>query len=286
MVKRKYSKSGMRKPMSRSMKESYSDIDHSNVWDAYDVAMEYLGAEEFCEALAKAMGTDELESNLKYIFRVYEIPFMDDEEEFDESCSRKRLRKESKDFTSYDAYLSSVLSNYKVEQTDGGTWVVKADSDRFGKQAIVYEGSSQRECLNWMYKHIRQNPLDDYLKDEGCHRKSKKRRKSMKEAVDDDTVYVVFRKEKNPTEDDIFYGNDVTAFIYGNGIPVRYGNIMCYQHVGQHGEASLDYYNSTKPATPDEYADLLSELKSIYNDVNLVVRRKIDYSILRNEWRR
>ena len=204
MVKRKYSKAGMRKPMSRSMKESYSDIDYSNVWDAYDVAMGYLGAEEFCEALAKAMGTDELESNLKYIFRVYEIPFMDDEEEFDE----------------------------------------------------------------------------------GCHRKSKKRRKSMKEAVDDDTVYVVFRKEKNPTEDEIFYGNDVTAFIYGNGIPVRYGNIMCYQHVGQHGEASLDYYNSTKPATPDEYADLLSELKSIYDDVNLVVRRKIDYNILRNEWRR
>lgn len=112
-----------------------------------------------------------------------------------------------------------------------------------------------------------------------------RRMESIKESVNDDTVYVVFRKERKPTEDDIFYGNDVTAFIYGAGIPVNYGKIMCYQHIGQHGEASLDYYNSLRPASPDEYADLLAELKSIYDDVNLVVRKKIDYNILRNEWR-
>ena len=263
----------------RSMKESYSDIDHNNVWDAYDVAMGYLGAEEFCEALAKAMGTDELESNLEYIFRVYDIPFGDDEEEIDEGChgrkSKKRKSKKNEDLS--DDLICRTCSNFKVEQTDTGTWVVKADSKRFGKQAIVFEGSSRREALNWMYKHIQPTK-------ESVRRSSKKR--TMKESSNDDTVYVVFRKEKNPTEDEIFYGNDVTAFIYGNGIPVRYGNIMCYQHVGQHGEASLDYYNSTKPATPDEYADLLAELKSIYDDVNLVVRRKIDYDILRNEWRR
>ena len=61
--------------------------------------------------------------------------------------------------------------------------------------------------------------------------------------------------------------------------------ITCYQHIGQHGEENLDYYNSLRPASPDEYADLLAELKSIYDDVNLVVRKKIDYNILRNEWR-
>ena len=263
----------------RSMKESYSDIDHNNVWDAYDVAMEYLGAEGLCEALAKAMGTDELESNLKYIFRVNDIPFGDDEEDIDEGChgrkSKKRKSKKNEDLS--DDLICRTCSNFNVEQTDTGTWVVKADSKRFGKQAIVFEGSSRREALNWMYKHIQ--PTKESV------RRSSKRR-TMKESANDDTVYVVFRKEKNPTEDEIFYGNDVTAFIYGNGIPVRYGNIMCYQHIGQHSEASLDYYNSTKPATPDEYADLLAELKSIYDDVNLVVRRKIDYNILRNEWRR
>lgn len=187
----------------RRFDESYSDINSSNAWDAYDTAIEYLGADGLCEALAKAMGTDELASNLEYIFRMYEIPFGDDE--FDESVNR-RLRR-----------------NRRME--------------------------------------------------------------SIKEAVNDDTVYVVFRKERKPTDFSDFYGNDVTAFIYGDGIPVNYGNIMSYQHIGQHGEASLDYYNSLRPASPDEYADLLAELKSIYDDVNLVVRKKIDYNILRNEWR-
>lgn len=79
-----------RKPTMRMRKESYSDIDQTNVWDAYELAAEYLGYEGLCDALAKAMGTDELESNLKYICRVYEIPFMEDEEEFDESVKRPR----------------------------------------------------------------------------------------------------------------------------------------------------------------------------------------------------
>lgn len=76
----------------KKIKESYSDIDSSNAWDAYDLAIEYLGADELCEALAKAMGTDELEENLAYIFRMYEIPFGDDDEDddFEESVRKNR----------------------------------------------------------------------------------------------------------------------------------------------------------------------------------------------------
>ena len=79
----------MGRTFGRKLKESYSNINYSNVWDAYDIAMEYLGADGLCEALAKAMGTDALEDNLKYIFRNYEIPFMEDDE-FYEGCGRKR----------------------------------------------------------------------------------------------------------------------------------------------------------------------------------------------------
>lgn len=157
----------------RPMKENYSDIDYSNVWDAYDIAMEYLGADGFCEALAKAMGTDELESNLKYIFRVYDIPFGDDEE-IDEGChgrkSKKRKVKKNEDLS--DDLICRTCSNFKVEQTDTGTWVVKADSKRFGKQAIVFEGSSRREALNWMYKHIQPTK-------ESVRRSSKRRMNEM-----------------------------------------------------------------------------------------------------------
>lgn len=87
-----------------TIKESYSDIWSDNAWDAYDIALEYLGAEGLCEALAKAMGTDALADNLKYIFRTNDIPFDEDDEEydededFDESCDRKSKKRGSKKF--------------------------------------------------------------------------------------------------------------------------------------------------------------------------------------------
>jgi len=42
--------------------------------------------------------------------------------------------------------------------------------------------------------------------------------------------------------------------------------IMSYMHIGQHGEASIDFFRECKPATPEQYADLMWELDSIgYN---------------------
>jgi hypothetical protein len=48
--------------------------------------------------------------------------------------------------------------------------------------------------------------------------------------------------------------------------------IMSYQHVGQHGGAT--YPNrDTIPATPEEYAPLLAELRSIgYDNLRIVSR--------------
>ena len=43
------------------------------------------------------------------------------------------------------------------------------------------------------------------------------------------------------------------------------GRLMtCYAHIGQHGGASHLWYNTTKRAKPEEYADLLEELKYLY----------------------
>lgn len=41
---------------------------------------------------------------------------------------------------------------------------------------------------------------------------------------------------------------------------VNRGNIMCYVHDGQHGDASYDYYLSCRPASKKEYACLKREL--------------------------
>lgn len=54
-------------------------------------------------------------------------------------------------------------------------------------------------------------------------------------------------------------GGEVIAFL--PDAPARPGMVMSYQHVGQHSEASWDFYSSTKPCSEAEYAPLLEELK-------------------------
>lgn len=86
-----------------TIKESYSDIWSDNAWDAYDIALEYLGAEGLCEALAKAMGTDALADNLKYIFRTNEIPFEEDDEDEDDEEYDESLKRPVKEAIDLDA---------------------------------------------------------------------------------------------------------------------------------------------------------------------------------------
>lgn len=40
--------------------------------------------------------------------------------------------------------------------------------------------------------------------------------------------------------------------------------VTCYAHAGQHGIAGRPWYNTTRAAKPEEYAELLAELRSIY----------------------
>ena len=87
-----------------------------------------------------------------------------------------------------------------------------------------------------------------------------------------DKVKVIFRKNKN---------NDVIAFF--PEARVNYGNIMSYMHIGQHGEASYEFYLPTRKANENEYADLFAELRKIYDDCELVVKQKINYNDLRDK---
>ena len=89
---------------------------------------------------------------------------------------------------------------------------------------------------------------------------------------------VIFRKEYNEYTKEW----DVIAFM--PEVRVSNGYICYYSHVGQHGEADYLYYlKSTKKATPEEYADLLTELRRIYDDVELVVRERIHHKDLANK---
>ena len=82
---------------------------------------------------------------------------------------------------------------------------------------------------------------------------------------------VIFRKNK--------YG--ITAFF--PTLSANHGNMVGYQHIGQHSEACLDYYWSTEKASPNEYADLLKELTEIYDDFELDVKQRLYYNDLTNK---
>ena len=81
--------------------------------------------------------------------------------------------------------------------------------------------------------------------------------------------------------------DEPVAFIYGDGIQTRYGNIMAYQHIGQHGEASMGFAQSCKAPRGDEVEladELFDEILSIYNDVNVVRKQRINWDIVRRNW--
>ena len=67
---------------------------------------------------------------------------------------------------------------------------------------------------------------------------------------------------------------------------VNYGNILSYQHLGQHCEASLEFYWETNVADEPVYSPLLEELKQVYSDSILDVRKRLNYDdLLQKAWK-
>ena len=92
---------------------------------------------------------------------------------------------------------------------------------------------------------------------------------------EDGEVRVVFRKYKKGK-----WKDEIIALF--PDMVVDYNLVGCYQHIGQHYPCSYDYVISqTKPATQEEYAELLKELKEIvgYTNLKIVKRASVDYSL-------
>ena len=73
------------------------------------------------------------------------------------------------------------------------------------------------------------------------------------------TLPVIFRADRSgPSK------GEVTAVF--PTVPADYAGrqMTCYVPIGQHGGCSFDWYRTTRPAKPEEYADLLAELRAIY----------------------
>lgn len=85
---------------------------------------------------------------------------------------------------------------------------------------------------------------------------------------------VVFRKYPKRRDGS---GGDVLAILLD--CDSNLGTVTCYQHVGQHGEGRyFEMMATTKPATPEEYADLKRELEEIGYAVYPRKRRAIQGS--------
>ena len=54
---------------------------------------------------------------------------------------------------------------------------------------------------------------------------------------------------------------EVIAFL--PDAPANRTRVVCYTHIGQHSEASQDYYSTTKRATPEQYQGLMNELNEM-----------------------
>ncbi len=64
---------------------------------------------------------------------------------------------------------------------------------------------------------------------------------------------VVFRADRNKNP-------EITAVFPCEPSDIAGHFMTCYAHIGQHSGCSYDWYNRTRAAKPDEYADLLAEL--------------------------
>lgn len=59
-------------------------------------------------------------------------------------------------------------------------------------------------------------------------------------------------------------------------LPAKPGCVLTYARIGQHSEGTqLWLCNRTRPAKPEDYAELLAEVKRIYHDCEVVVCRVI-----------
>ena len=100
-----------------------------------------------------------------------------------------------------------------------------------------------------------------------------------------ENIKVIFRKSRNP------YTGKWELEAYFPEFCARYGYIQLYADCAGGGwcDASTEFYQTTKKATPDEYLALLDKLRTEFleNGIYLVVRQRMDWNDLRNKaWKR
>lgn len=58
---------------------------------------------------------------------------------------------------------STQESNFKIKKTTNGTYLVRSDSERFGKDEITYESTKRLDCLNYIAQRRPEQQLRFYI---------------------------------------------------------------------------------------------------------------------------
>jgi hypothetical protein len=92
---------------------------------------------------------------------------------------------------------------------------------------------------------------------------------------DTEITPVIFRIHRDTKN----HGVDVTAVFPCDPADLDGHKMTCYAHVGQHGSCDYGWYLETRPAFPEEYADLKQELESAPYGYRFKVYRRMDRSL-------
>ena len=91
-----------------------------------------------------------------------------------------------------------------------------------------------------------------------------------------DKITAILRKEKNP------YTGKFEPIVFFPEFSAMFGKIVCYD--GCHNEADINYYAKTKPATPSEYPDFWKKFMQVYDDVEIILHKRMNYKTLSENW--
>ena len=96
-----------------------------------------------------------------------------------------------------------------------------------------------------------------------------------------DRTKVIFKMARY---DDRSLGEEVLAFF--PGVASNRGMVMCYSHVGQHGEASYDFFlENCRPCSEKEYGPLKKELEVLFG-YRFKIMKRMTRKDLEEAWRR
>ena len=89
--------------------------------------------------------------------------------------------------------------------------------------------------------------------------------------LNENETRVIFKKDNDIRVSD---GSTIKGDIFACllDVPANKYKVVVYAHIGQHGEADIDYCSGCKAVRPEEYKPLLEELKSIGYD--LIIRKR------------